>query len=118
MKLTNFRGVFMRDQLSMKPLNKECGIMNLDTQKGIGTHWTCWNKVNQICYYFDSYGLMPPVEFETYVKCDLLINTYQVQKENDVICGQLCLYVLYKLLIEKENYFQIVFDLFSIKNVC
>ena len=49
----------MRDQLFMKPLNNECGIMNLDIQDG-----TCWHKVKKLCYYFDSYGLMPPIEFE------------------------------------------------------
>ena len=30
----------MRDQLSMKPLNYKCGVMNLNIQKGNGTHWT------------------------------------------------------------------------------
>ena len=30
MKLSNFRGVFMRDQLSIKSFNKGCRIMNLD----------------------------------------------------------------------------------------
>ena len=63
----------MRDQLSMKPLNYECGIMNLDIQKGSDTHWTCCHKANKIGYYFVSYELMPPIEVENYVKCDLLI---------------------------------------------
>ena len=54
MKLPKFRGVFMRDQLFMKLLNNEWGIMNLDTQKYNDTHWTCWHNANKICYYFDS----------------------------------------------------------------
>ena len=66
----------MRDELSMKPLNNECGIMNLDTKKGNGTHWTCWHKANKIWYYFDSYGLMPSIEFENYALIELLINAY------------------------------------------
>ena len=53
---------------------------------------------------------MPSTEYENYVKCDLLVNIYQVQKENGIICSKLCLCALYKLLIKKEIYFQIVFD--------
>ena len=58
---------------------------------------------------------MPPTEFENYVKCDLLIKIYHVQIENDIICGGLCLHVLYKLLIKKLTYFRIVFYLFTFK---
>ena len=117
MNLPKFRGVFMRNQLSMKPFKYKCSIMNLDIQKDNGTNWTCWHKANKICYYFDKCGLMLPIELKNYVKCDLLINTYQVQKENDIICDQLCLCVLYKLLIKKETYVQYVFELFALKLV-
>lgn len=117
LKIPNFRGVFMRDTLPDKPLNMECGILNLDIQRGKGTHWTCWSKNKNNCYYFDSYGLMPPTEFENYIKSDLIINTYKIQKENDVICGQLCLYVLYKLLVLKKEFNEILLGLFTYKNV-
>lgn len=111
MKIPNFRGVFMRDQLTMKPFEVECGILNLDTQKGPGTHWTCWSKDRGKCYYFDSYGLMPPMEFQNYIRADLIISTYQIQEENDIICGQLCLVVLYKLLVLNENFLNILLKL-------
>ena len=42
LKIHNFRGVFMRDNLPSKPLKRECGILNLDDISGRGTHWVCW----------------------------------------------------------------------------
>lgn len=117
MKLPNFRGVFMRDKLPSKPSKVECGVLNLDVQTGKGTHWTCWIKNEKDCYYFDSYGLMPPEEFENYVKSDMIINTYHIQNKNDIICGQLCLVVLYKMLILKKDFHKILLDLFANKNV-
>jgi len=88
LKIPNFKGVYMRDTLPKNSIiNKEneCGIMNLDSVKGPGTHWTCWVKINNLCYYFDSFGVDPPLEFENYMKCDLVYSTYQIQKFDDVI---------------------------------
>ena len=34
-----FRGVFLRDTLSTKTKLNECGILNLDSSSGDGTHW-------------------------------------------------------------------------------
>ena len=31
LRLNNFRGVFMRDQLNFRSLRNECGILNLNT---------------------------------------------------------------------------------------
>jgi len=44
--IKNFRGVFQRDGLPKKSLNKECGILNLDHTMESGTHWTAWFKNN------------------------------------------------------------------------
>jgi len=87
----------MRDNLPGKSLHIECGILNLDTLDGPGTHWTCWFKRKDICYYFDSFGLSFPIEFDAYIKCDTYYSTYKIQEIDDVICGHLCLYVLYGL---------------------
>lgn len=89
----------MRDTLPSVPNEIECGIMNLDSNIGNGTHWTCWYKKSKhLCYYFDSFGINPPLEFEQYMKTDLLYSTYEIQQLNDVICGHLCLVVLYALM--------------------
>jgi hypothetical protein len=114
LKIPNFKGVHMRDTLPKNSIiNKEneCGIMNLDSVKGPGTHWTCWVKINNLCYYFDSFGVDPPLEFENYMKCDLVYSTYQIQKFDDVICGHLCLIILYGLTVLKINFHSILFFL-------
>ena len=38
LKIPAFRGVFVRDNLPLKPNKNECGILNLDNTSGKGTH--------------------------------------------------------------------------------
>lgn len=97
LKIPNFRGVYLRDVLPWKPLKNECGILNLDDSSGTGTHWVCWYKDGNKKYYFDSYGLTPPIELIQYLKSPILYNTEQIQPKDQVICGHLCLYVLWKM---------------------
>ena len=44
LSLYGFRGVFFRDILPKKPKLNECGILNLDSSSGDGTHWFMWLK--------------------------------------------------------------------------
>ena len=45
LKIKNFKGVFVRDRLPEKQSrNAECGILNLDSSFGPGTHWTVWYR--------------------------------------------------------------------------
>ena len=39
--IKHFTGIYSRDNLPYKILKKECGIINLDSQIGPGTHWVC-----------------------------------------------------------------------------
>ena len=65
LKIKDFRGVFMRYTLPKQISNKaECGILNLDISKNGGTRWVCYYKNNEKCYYFDSFGLDPPLELQ------------------------------------------------------
>ena len=114
LRIKNFQDVYMRDNLP-KTSNKgtECGIMNLDSMKGSGTHWTCWFKNDDNrCYYFDSFGVGPPKEFENYINSDIIYSTYQIQNFGDVICGHLCLMVLYGLAKLKIDFHSILSELF------
>jgi hypothetical protein len=92
LKIPNFRGVYLRDTLPMKPKRNECGILNLDSSIGRGTHWVAWHKKGQNKYYFDSYGLPPPNEMLKYLQKGVLYNTEQVQQSDQVFCGHLCLF--------------------------
>ena len=49
-----FRGVFLRDTLPRKAKLNECGILNLDSSTGDGTHWMMWFKKIKDKFYFDS----------------------------------------------------------------
>ena len=101
LKIQNFRGVFLRDTLPGKSKKKECGILNLDDTSGSGTHWVAWWKNNDVKFYFDSFGLPPPLEMEKYLK-SLKYNTEEIQSRNQVVCGHLCLYVLKHLSMGKS----------------
>ena len=42
--VTGFRGIFLIDTLPKKVKLNECGILNLDSSSGDGTHWVMWFK--------------------------------------------------------------------------
>ena len=116
LKIKHFRGVFMRDDLPKKKRTKECGIVNLADSLSDGTHWVCYFNH----YYFDSYGLPPPLEIVEYLgdnsalseqlpNVDLEYNIYQIQKSGQ-ICGHLCLYFLNRITKGME-FNEIIFSL-------
>lgn len=91
----------MRNTLPNK-VNKidECGIVNLDSLNGDGTHWVCYYKKDKNKYYFDSYGnANPPIELVKYLgKKNIFYNDAQIQNNDDPpICGHLCVFVLNEL---------------------
>jgi hypothetical protein len=88
----------MRDKLPSKINSKECGIVNLDTSLGAGTHWVAYVKRGNLVEYYDSFGVAPPTELIKYFgkAATILYNFDQHQQLNQVICGHLCLKFLYK----------------------
>lgn len=88
----------MRDLLpSSGPNVFETGIINLDDNRGCGTHWVAYKKYHDNVMYFDSFGnLQPPLELISYFKnCNIKYNIdmYQKLRYN---CGHLCLQFLYQ----------------------
>lgn len=77
----------------------ECGILNLDSVKGEGTHWVAYYKNRGKVIYFDSYGdIRPPVELQIYLKgYNIVYNYTNYQKYNTFICGHLCLKFLHRM---------------------
>ena len=110
LKIKYFRGVFMRDNLPNKIRSKECGIVNLEPDSKSGSHWCCYYKINKNKYYFDSFGLNPTNEMLNYLKKGGCLSTFEIQPIGSVICGQLCLYVLYNLS-NGSNFIDILLDL-------
>ena len=97
LSLDGFRGVFLRDTLPTKIKLNECGILNLDSSSGDGTHWVMWFNKGKDKFYFDNYGVQPPSELSVYLKSPILYNSEQVQQSGEVFCGHLCLFVLTQL---------------------
>ena len=102
-KLPDFRGVYMRDDLPRKCKSRECGIVNLNTSQQPGSHWVCYFKDGGNRIYFDSFGQITPIEIQKYLKTQkefdenssvIQRNTDIVQDTNSSECGQLCLIVL------------------------
>ena len=92
-----FRGVFSRDALPRQIKNKECGIVNLDSQIGPGTHWVAYRNIDRFCEYFDSFGLSMPLEVEKYMSTSgkqLEYSGDEIQERDSVLCCYWCLYYL------------------------
>jgi len=114
LKFTNFREVLMRHELTFRPKQNECGILNLDTSKNEGTHWVCWYKNGKDKIYLDSFGVQPPLELIKYLSSPILYNTYQIQQYNDSNCGEWCLYVLNELN-KVGDFFDIILNIVNDK---
>ena len=116
--IPNFRGVFMKDTLPKKPKQVECGIVNLNTSKEIGSHWVCYAKTERRRrIYFDSFGQDVLVEISKYLKTKsefrneipvIERNTDIVQSINTHVCGHLCLFVLTSLMRQHLPYQQVL----------
>lgn len=97
LRIPRFRGVYMLDGLPKTIRSSECGVINLDNNRGSGTHWVCYKKRDNHVYYYDSYGnLRPPLELMRYFKSDggdvnVHYNYERHQSYDSVICGHLCL---------------------------
>ena len=125
LKVPNFRGVFMRDELPHRINTLECGIMNLNTHDQAGSHWVCYMKRGRTRVYFDSFGQITPLEMQKYLKTKLEFqngtpsiarNTGIIQRPNTNVCGHLCLFVLTSLM-RKHLTYQEVLDQLSEKSL-
>ena len=123
LRIANFRGVFCRDTLPGKPECRECGIFNLNLSSQEGSHWVCWFKNGEERCYFDSFGIITPLELQRYLKTPfefennkkvIFRNTERVQEFGTTICGELCLFMLSYLSSSPEFSFQSAIN--SIKN--
>lgn len=92
-----FAGVFPADMLPSNPRKKKpCAyIANTHMHNQPGEHWICF-YFPAIGYpeYFDSYGLAPQEEFETFLNKSYLYSTAFVQFPLSSACGQYCLYFI------------------------
>ena len=51
-----------------------------------------WFKKGKDKFYFDSYGVQPPIELITYLKSPVFYNSERVPQTGEMFCGHLCLF--------------------------
>ena len=98
LKIKHFRSIFFRDRLPDQIRKKECGIINLHSIEGEGTHWVCYRNLDEnMTEYFDSFGLIMPHEIRHYLLTSgkkVIYSQDEIQNRNTVLCGYWCLYYL------------------------
>ena len=67
-----------------------------------------WFGKDKDKFYFGSYGVQPPSELLAYLKSPIFYNSERVQQNDEVFCGQLCLFAL--KLLSLENSLQTVIN--------
>ena len=111
LKIKNFKGVFMRDELNTnQKTTNECMVINTDHSSNPGTHWTCLLIRNGESFYFDPYGFSPPLEVISYCEEPRYFSSFPIQKMNEIICGHYCIYVLHRL-DNGDDFYDICFSL-------
>ena len=104
--------VLMRHELNkIKSTKKNNIIMNLQTSKDNGSHWVAIHKSCINNYYFDPYGILPTKEVYNYLDEPFHYNKIQIQQEGMECCGQLSLYVLYKLNTTNDSFADIFLNM-------
>ena len=98
----------IRVQKALQNGTKSIGIVyNLDPHYKSGSHWVAnyIDLAGHACYYFDSYGMKPPPQVETFMKwlvtqdpqMKLQSNGRRLQYSNTE-CGMYCIYMIIRLL--------------------
>jgi hypothetical protein len=95
----------MRDDIYDIPKGFKNVIINLSDDPRSGTHWTCCRILKDKILYFDSFGLIYPLELEEYAKKNnkkIYYNIKQIQSLDNGYCGQYCLLALYCMEHNKD----------------
>ena len=118
LKISHFRGVFMRDQiLSLSPQEHECGIINLNSaDNNTSGHWLAWFKSPKEKIAYSSFGDPIPQELIDYLKPPILTSDIQIQNFGESICGELCILILY-LLSNGKKFESIILELSSARQL-
>jgi len=106
----------IRVQKALENGTKSIGIVyNLDPHYKSGSHWVAnyIDLAGHTCYYFDSYGMKPPPQVETFMKwlavqdpsMKLQSNARRLQYSNTE-CGMYCIYMIIRML-EGDQFLQI-----------
>jgi hypothetical protein len=93
-------GILMRDEIK-KNIKHGYSIINLNTSKEDGSHWTCVLYTPLKSYYFDSFGFVAPEELDEVIK-PYEYNDRDIQDFNSEACGHYCIAFI-KFLHNKKD---------------
>lgn len=102
--------VLSKDQL--KDIRNKRGnyIINLqDSDAGAGTHWVGLIVMPHIAFYFDSFGMLPPIEVVHFVNPykkkirELFVNKKHIQNEYGGYCGQYTMNFIAHMVKQKSQ---------------
>ncbi len=118
--LTNFNGVFSKDELPSQLVHGSF-IVNMSNDRDAkgnlnqGSHWIAMfvdNSFNP--FYFDSFGFPPPIEISNYLRKSRKQITYSTREIQDIktdVCGYYCLaFCLYMTRNSQKYKSKDVFD--------
>lgn len=110
-KSQRFLGVFPRDRIPHTNPG-DFYVANLDTTGRPGTHWVAALQRPKELLYFDSYGLVPPTEAAERAGGDRIVyNNAQLQADDSVVCGWMCIYILCQLCAGR-SYIDVITDFY------
>ena len=113
-----FNGVYSRNNLPKKIKDGEY-VINLDEYEDTGTHLVAsFCKRNEIIY-FNSFGVEHVLEEikKIIVHKNIILNTFQVQANNSIMCGYFCIgFIDYMLVGKRLTNFTSLFSPFNFKN--
>lgn len=95
----NLDYVIYKDEFTKIPYKPNLSIIiNMSSTKHTGTHWMCLYTFKDFIFYFDSFGIEPPIEvinwaIQNNIK-KIVYSNYDIQHISDSDCGQLCLFFL------------------------
>lgn len=90
--------ICMKDELRIEDMYNGGYIINLANHNQSGTHWVCFQKIDNTIYYCDSYGVVAPqnqVDLFANLSYKLYYNKVQVQDFSSNFCGLFCVLFLY-----------------------
>lgn len=99
----HYAGCFSKDQIpNIKP--HHWAVVNMQSSNEgdkQGTHWICVYVDNSSIIYYDSFGIVPPLEIIDLGKDKkIYYNEKQIQDENSTCCGFFCIACI---LSNREN---------------
>lgn len=102
-------GIYNKDKLPAIPKNGFY-VINIQDDYDVngndlpGSHWTCIYIEGKHACYFDSFGLAPPLEVQTFMKnyIPYTYNTRQIQSIRSTVCGKYVVFFMLYIIRNKE----------------